>query len=146
MSRQRTKKIRHRLFKENPFCFWCGKETLLLDREGGSAHADEATLEHLFDKFDERRYQEGGNKVVIACYLCNFNRGKQRARLYFERTGFGDISAKDIRLFLHDETIDIRLKENPSFVHTESGCANISPKVDTDIEYLFSEWNSLING
>lgn len=79
----RKKKRRADLFRENDGkCHWCGCQTVLPEESGIFPHAQEprnlATIDHLYDRFDERR---GGQGVwVLACKRCNNRRSNLRQR------------------------------------------------------------------
>jgi len=76
-----NKKVRKRLFRENPHCHWCGVETLLV----GNGHIKRAnprmaTVDHLYSRYDLRRYVKGEQKRVLACFRCNNSRSAQETK------------------------------------------------------------------
>lgn len=77
------KRRRQEMWAKDPCCHWCGRETVLVHRiDGGLTLPNQATLEHLYDRLDPRRYEKGrkGNRYVLACYECNWRRGRERQR------------------------------------------------------------------
>lgn len=69
-------KIRRRLFRADPHCFWCGRTVFL-----NVTHATPslATIDHLYSRLHPHRayrYREqSGVLHVLACYECNHRRG-----------------------------------------------------------------------
>ncbi len=71
------------LWNKNPFCYWCGRKTLLKARKIKdprypwrkklAIHPDKATLDHIISKNYRIRNQNGerDNHCVLACYGCN---------------------------------------------------------------------------
>ncbi len=77
----RNKEKRRRAFqRQGGVCHWCGCEMVLRDRNGGGHHlANEATLEHLDDRYSQHRGTHNGEiRVVAACFFCNTARAKRR--------------------------------------------------------------------
>ena len=82
------KQLRADMMKKDPLCHWCH---IPLD-DSPQAHKghwlkgerppdNAATIEHLFDKFDIRRYKYHKNEFkVLACYKCNTTRGNLHCR------------------------------------------------------------------
>lgn len=69
--------MRRQLHAAWPYCHWCGIETRLVWPAPRTAIPDDvATLDHIFDWFDERRLGPGGEAVVLACRGCNAARGR----------------------------------------------------------------------
>lgn len=65
------------MHRQNPNCHWCGQETTLqLDGEQGH-FPTLATFDHLYSKFTEERKGSLGGAGVLACYTCNFDRGRK---------------------------------------------------------------------
>ena len=79
---QTNTRIRKRLFRENPRCYWCGVETLLVgDGYIKRPNPRMATVDHLYSRYDLRRYVKGEQKRVLACFHCNNTRSRQETRL-----------------------------------------------------------------
>lgn len=81
MNTRRLRKIRQRLFLENPHCYWCGCKTVWYTGTGGHDRpANAATLDHLIPRTDPLRHvlpfypQE---LLVLCCNKCNNERGKR---------------------------------------------------------------------
>lgn len=74
--RERIPRMRLRLFRANPHCFWCGRKTRLDVAHGSS---DFATVDHLYSRFHPRRVdrhrEQKGALHVLACHECNNERG-----------------------------------------------------------------------
>ena len=75
-----NKKRKEQLYKQSPYCHWCGKKTIIYARRsGGSIPYDAATLDHLYSRYDPRR----GNlpphteSIVLSCYKCNNDRARE---------------------------------------------------------------------
>jgi hypothetical protein len=68
-----------RLHAHNPYCHWgCGTKTKITEGRTTPLADDEATLDHLYDRFDPRRKAPrapGEESTVLACYRCNHERG-----------------------------------------------------------------------
>lgn len=82
-------KRRKRLFKENPFCVYCGIKTILLPNKGRRGKKWQpnnlATIEHIYTRFDPRRRTPNVNnerRHVLACYKCNHEKGQEAHALY----------------------------------------------------------------
>lgn len=84
----RNKDLRSLLFAESPYCCWCGRLTrndypdeVKSPRHGLTPPDDMATIEHLYDRFDQRRREVFSLKTKkIACWKCNHKRGAERLR------------------------------------------------------------------
>lgn len=81
-----TTKLRKILFAKDPKCYYCGIETKayqeICDRDLRKREKyppDLATVEHLYDRFDPRRYMvyENFENKVLACYRCNQKKAKE---------------------------------------------------------------------
>ena len=74
-SRERILKMRLRLFRANPHCFWCGQ----LTRYGAVRDPRQTTVDHLYSRLHPERasrYREQkGVLHVLACAACNNERG-----------------------------------------------------------------------
>ncbi len=71
-----NKELRSNLFKEHPFCFWCGVLVIQYIVEPGHRPEDNmATLDHIKSRF----FRKKGEKVekVLACYRCNQKRAQK---------------------------------------------------------------------
>ena len=65
-------------------CHWCGID-IVMPRKGKSEKSfpkNFATLDHLRDRFHpgRRNNSHGTERTVLACWLCNFNRGVESQR------------------------------------------------------------------
>ena len=73
---------------ENPHCYWCGVFTnpgtemsddgipYFPGNIGSKLPDDGATFDHLYDKHDPRRAATQNYENVLACHLCNQERGE----------------------------------------------------------------------
>ena len=72
-------KQRERLYGLNPYCYYCGKKTILIDfktfPKGVSYPKSTATIEHLWDRFNKLRVENVEIPKVISCVKCNNQRG-----------------------------------------------------------------------
>lgn len=81
---QRLARRRLELFREQwALCWWCHEVCDMPVR--GPKHKPrprDATLDHLFDRFDPARTDEcrGERRYVMACWQCNHDRGLERMR------------------------------------------------------------------
>lgn len=75
------RKVKIKLWNENPHCHWCGRLTRLTNNPNGIIPDDAATVDHLYSKFDLRRWVKAENekRYVLACRLCNWNRSFNEA-------------------------------------------------------------------
>lgn len=80
-SNQRLRLQRIRLWKEDPHCYHCG---LLTELPPKKAHLKNkphyATIDHLYSRYDPRRYAPMVGKEkrrVLACFACNQKRSIQ---------------------------------------------------------------------
>lgn len=72
MSQKELKKLRLELMSKDPHCYYCGGEIKEYILEiGDRAPQDMATLDHLHDRFDPKRYQNNDEPVVLCCFRCN---------------------------------------------------------------------------
>lgn len=73
-------KVRARLYKQNPYCYYCGVLTVLIDFKTFPKNTlfpkNYATLEHLYDKLSGLRKHNVETPKVIACAKCNHKRGR----------------------------------------------------------------------
>ena len=79
----RLRRIRNKLFEENPFCHWCGKAVIKLEGEWGrNIQPNLATLDHLYSRLHPLRTAPRPNDpaFVLACYKCNHKRGEEECR------------------------------------------------------------------
>lgn len=70
---------RFRLWKmQRGVCHWCGCDTFMRWRGGGSPKPDEATIDHIDDRLSPERGQHPGERrQVMACNTCNHRRHKE---------------------------------------------------------------------
>lgn len=78
------KEIRQQFMDANPHCHWCGQEVvyfyaITMTKMPGNF----ATIDHLYDRFDPRRYRAYSDleDLVLACNSCNLKRGKKRTEM-----------------------------------------------------------------
>jgi len=77
---KRLRRRRHKLFKENPYCFYCGEEMVLRESRGGGIWPpNAATIEHLISRNNPLRGVIEG-KTVLACKQCNEQAGAEEER------------------------------------------------------------------
>lgn len=62
---------KRRLFKQSPFCYWCGQK-LVLELDLPTSH-NIATIDHLYPRL-HKAHQSNKHKVVLACRRCNHDR------------------------------------------------------------------------
>ena len=79
------KKQRFKLWLEDRKCCYCGKITVFFNRCGNNSNSEfrpltnEATIEHIYDRTSKKRKTANKNnekRHYIACYECNYERGK----------------------------------------------------------------------
>lgn len=77
---QRRRLRRIEFWNKNPHCYWCGCLTILECKTGGRFDYRSATIDHLFDRYDTRRYLpcKGEQRYVLSCWKCNNDRSKYR--------------------------------------------------------------------
>lgn len=72
LERRRTLRVRPRLYKTDPHCFWCGIRVYL---NVSATEPDFATVDHLYSRFHPEREikhkQQQGVLHVLACRVCN---------------------------------------------------------------------------
>jgi hypothetical protein len=77
--KEKLRRRRLKLFKENPHCFWCGRKTIYARvKDGDKQPPNLATIDHLVHRLDPDRAEKllkPGPKTVLACEQCNFRRG-----------------------------------------------------------------------
>lgn len=72
---ERLPRMRERLYRTDPHCFWCGRRVYL-----NVAHAkpELATVDHLYSRYHPQRLQkyreQDGVLHVLACFKCNGER------------------------------------------------------------------------
>ena len=75
-----NKGIRRALMEKDPHCIYCAvevKEYNLLPHQ--KMPDDQATIDHLYEKYDKRRYENFGfNNKVLSCAKCNHDRDLQK--------------------------------------------------------------------
>lgn len=90
---RRNRSICEALFQKDPHCFYCHKEVQWYPEirnfdipRGLLIPDDMATLEHLYDRFDARRYEDYLNDEdkVLACWKCNNDRSTVKEKLLSE--------------------------------------------------------------
>ena len=86
----KLKKIRTKLWDENPRCYYCNRITTLptdipnleFMQNNGETPDYMATVEHLYTRYDAERFEDGGeDKCVLACYKCNHEEEIKRTKL-----------------------------------------------------------------
>lgn len=74
MSSKKRKKRRDRLYKEHPYCHWCGRR--LTDKMNGKKFPKNfRTVDHVKSKLSGDRWRTGG-QTVLACHECNQDRNR----------------------------------------------------------------------
>lgn len=79
MSTKEDRKRVLNIWKKDPRCYWCKRETTLEGRDTGDVLPHTATLEHLYSKFHPHRLTPNTTQEirrVLACYECNHKRGR----------------------------------------------------------------------
>jgi len=77
INRYSVKRVRRKLFREDPHCYWCGRITVLFDPPiGQRTPGDTATVDHIKDRRQVASVSEyrAPENVVLACYGCNKRR------------------------------------------------------------------------
>lgn len=105
------------LINQDNHCHYCGTEVYLypeirsrLLNKGEIYPSNMATIEHLYDRYDPRRYQmyENNEDKVLCCYKCNHNRGIKRVDelkdLHTERSLLGQKREKGVPRNLYFST------------------------------------------
>jgi hypothetical protein len=76
--------IKLKLYNENPYCYYCGKKTILTNikniPKGSELPDNAATIEHLVSRISLYRFvkkKKGERRKVISCYRCNHDRSIQ---------------------------------------------------------------------
>ena len=70
------------LFAQDPYCFWCGRITVLQTTKP-IRNDNVATIEHLYSRLHPKR-KEHPHLVVLACFGCNMARSHAENRdVYF---------------------------------------------------------------
>ncbi|MDD5068885.1 MAG: hypothetical protein PHN89_04815 [Candidatus Pacebacteria bacterium] len=81
----RSAEVRKILFKDNPYCCYCGVKTKLLEGFVASretpAPPDMATTEHLHSRYAELP-RLPNNEKMIACYRCNNLKQKRDEKVW----------------------------------------------------------------
>jgi len=74
---RRRRKRAHLHRRQGGRCYWCGCLTILIENnDPGNQPDDLATLDHLDDRFSPERGKRSGEwRIVMACRLCNNERG-----------------------------------------------------------------------
>ena len=78
-------KQRKRMFEEHPFCHWCGRPLQLIERNGGVARGDAATIDHVYSRLHPDRVTPCHNEKrrVLACYKCNNERSREETKITY---------------------------------------------------------------
>lgn len=79
LSKQKIKR-RDRLWRENPNCFYCGRVTQKPNPFGGYNPPNACTLEHLYSRYNPKRYslaKPNEERTVISCRACNEKMGRE---------------------------------------------------------------------
>ena len=65
---------RDRMFREHPYCHWCGTKVVMVTGSRVKSFPDNAaTLDHRHGRLDPRRRVDSGpsNRTVLSCWRCN---------------------------------------------------------------------------
>ena len=74
----RLKRQRDKLFiRQQGKCHWCGEQMTNAPTGVGKIPDNQATLEHLDDRFSPLRGKRRGRRHVAACKSCNQIRGRE---------------------------------------------------------------------
>lgn len=68
--------LRRNLYKKDPHCHWCGRETYLVMKKPGMTGKQRATVDHVKCRAEADSWVEyvSPSNKVLACYLCNQQR------------------------------------------------------------------------
>jgi len=89
-SKSKIKKLRTSLWKENSQCYYCKTLTILPTdfpnllelQKKGITPDNMATVEHLYSRYEEERFKEGGqDQCVLSCYKCNQEKEREKTSL-----------------------------------------------------------------
>ena len=77
-----NRKLKLRLWEENPHCFYCNRKTFLTNIDNLKGHPKDlmATIEHKISRLSPYRWRtklKGEKRKVLACYRCNQERSKK---------------------------------------------------------------------
>lgn len=80
-----SKKLDRLCKEQDNICFWCFRECTRKHpgRLNGGKYqhwSSQATIDHMFHKFDPIRNSIWGRFVVMACYRCNSTRNKEQQK------------------------------------------------------------------
>lgn len=81
MSNREIKERRQKLIAKGLGCHWCGRPVKEYENKGSNPPDDQATIDHLFDKYNPHRKTPNHNQErrwVLSCYRCNNDRNKLR--------------------------------------------------------------------
>jgi len=114
------RKVKLRLYQSDPHCYWCGRITTLTQGHvNGHDCPLQATIDHIYSKFNPMRWVKGHDRKVIACYQCNHDRAVfEESQLSKEELNRRSLGFKFNYQTLFPETCDSleevmeRLKEN----------------------------------
>lgn len=73
------KRVRRRnLMREDPHCWYCGRDLVFVEVSGGQLPEDYPTIEHLFSRYSGRISINTTNELrrVLACPKCNNDRAR----------------------------------------------------------------------
>lgn len=78
---------RYRLWKLDPYCYWCGIKTLFIRNDRFSTQENNyATIDHIYHKGNPLGIErEDRNICVLACFRCNQDRNYIFLRLYGDK-------------------------------------------------------------
>jgi hypothetical protein len=78
-----NRKIRNKLWNQNPQCFWCFCNTRKPpDDPGAPIYPDTATLDHVVSSWHKRLNPDAEQMLVIACSECNAERGRAHQLIF----------------------------------------------------------------
>ena len=80
---KKLRKVRRKLWEQNPHCHWCGCLTDWYNPPNGNLPPNAATIDHLLSRLNPERYYlpyYPQSLMVIACYKCNTERGAREER------------------------------------------------------------------
>lgn len=74
-----------RLFRKDPNCHWCARETLLTRSFGGGwLPKDAATIDHIYSRINPA-HKGKRHLYVLACYSCNQQRCRDEGIILFAK-------------------------------------------------------------
>lgn len=75
---QLLRRQRYRMWKENPACHWCGRETIFVENPHLQKNLKDntCTIDHLHSRLQPDLRRSGYNRHFLACWKCNNDRAR----------------------------------------------------------------------